>query len=275
VSYPDNSGGAVLCLGSSPAIRGCIFSNNTSSLGSGGAVFGNNSAAPSLNDCRFFENFSDDAGGAVAIDDLSGTLVVEQCVFVNNETLNSGGALLVSGGEVAVSGCVITGNRASVGGGLSAADDVIISVSSCTISGNFAGMWGGGLYLAFAIATFDHSILWGNCSVDQGNDAYLNFPETSLIFRCSALDESKIFPGGLGEVILDGPQVMEDPLFCEPVPCEEAPTPDGDYRLHANSPCLPGNSPNECGLIGALGEGCEPTRTIATTWGQIKAGYRD
>lgn len=46
----------------------------------------------------------------------------------------------------------------------------------------------------------------------------------------------------------------EDPLFCDPE--------NGDYTLAANSPCLPGNHPDgyDCGLIGALGEGCEAAR---------------
>ena len=40
----------------------------------------------------------------------------------------------------------------------------------------------------------------------------------------------------------------EDPLFCEAA--------GGDYRLKAESPCAPANSPPGCGLIGALPVGC-------------------
>jgi hypothetical protein len=41
---------------------------------------------------------------------------------------------------------------------------------------------------------------------------------------------------------------------------------------------LPGNHPDgyECGLIGAWGEGCScgPSETEPTTWGAIKAMYK-
>ncbi len=48
---------------------------------------------------------------------------------------------------------------------------------------------------------------------------------------------------------LDG-NIAADPLFCA----------DEVYSLAENSPCLPGNHPDgyDCGLIGALGQGCGP-----------------
>lgn len=56
-----------------------------------------------------------------------------------------------------------------------------------------------------------------------------------------------------------------DPLFCDPV--------HGDYRLAADSPCLPGATP--CGdLVGALAVGCGAVAVEATSWGKIKNLYR-
>jgi hypothetical protein len=59
-----------------------------------------------------------------------------------------------------------------------------------------------------------------------------------------------------------------DPLFCD--------APNGDYTLDGCSPCLPGNHPHgvDCGLIGALGQGCGATAVEETTWGRVKALYR-
>jgi hypothetical protein len=63
-----------------------------------------------------------------------------------------------------------------------------------------------------------------------------------------------------------------DPAFCNP---DISPY---DLGLCQNSPCLPGNHPDgyDCGLVGALGEGCvcDPTSTRPSTWGAIKAMYR-
>ena len=65
-----------------------------------------------------------------------------------------------------------------------------------------------------------------------------------------------------------------DPLFCD----EQA----GDLTLHANSPCLLGNHPDgfDCGLIGALGQGCNGPYTSVEeeeptdSWTTIKALFR-
>jgi hypothetical protein len=58
-----------------------------------------------------------------------------------------------------------------------------------------------------------------------------------------------------------------DPMFCAA----------GNYYLHSDSPCAPGNHPDgiDCGLIGPLPVGCGPVSTETRTWGSIKAMYRD
>lgn len=51
----------------------------------------------------------------------------------------------------------------------------------------------------------------------------------------------------------------------------------GNYSLQSDSPCAPGNHPNgvDCGQIGALGVGCGTVKTQPTSWGAIKAMYRN
>lgn len=59
-----------------------------------------------------------------------------------------------------------------------------------------------------------------------------------------------------------------DPMFCGPE----------NYYLNAMSPCAPGNHPNgisQCGQIGPLPVGCGPVGVKATTWGAVKALYRN
>jgi hypothetical protein len=63
-----------------------------------------------------------------------------------------------------------------------------------------------------------------------------------------------------------GPTDREaDPLFCD-VTSE-------DFRLMKGSPCLPPGSKG-CGLIGALGQGCDVISVKPRSWGAIKAAYR-
>lgn len=59
-----------------------------------------------------------------------------------------------------------------------------------------------------------------------------------------------------------------DPMFCG----------IDNYYLNAASACAPGNHPNgydNCGLIGPLPVGCGTVRTEQTTWGAVKALYRN
>ncbi len=58
-----------------------------------------------------------------------------------------------------------------------------------------------------------------------------------------------------------------DPLFCGPT----------NYYLRDDSPCAPGNHPDgfDCGLIGPLPVGCGAVSIETTTWGAVKALYKD
>jgi hypothetical protein len=62
-----------------------------------------------------------------------------------------------------------------------------------------------------------------------------------------------------------GHNFSADPLFCDEV--------GGDYRLGQDSPCADGSTTG-CGLVGAYGVACGPTRVERTTWGRLKVIYR-
>ena len=58
-----------------------------------------------------------------------------------------------------------------------------------------------------------------------------------------------------------------DPLFCD--------APLGDYTVQPASPCLPGQGPVGCELIGRFDLGCDsPVATESVGWGQIKLLFR-
>jgi hypothetical protein len=164
---------------------------------------------------------------------------------------------------------VITGNFAQYGGGIYLRGQMA-EIRSTTISGNRATNRGGGVRLMDgATLVLNRSILWGDCA-GSGNEIHTDAGSSVEIF-CCALDPAGIT--GDGSVEFSGEQIHEDPLFCEPMPCDAAPTDVGDYSVAGASPCLPGNSP--CGqLVGALGVGCHPVATEAISWGRIKAGFR-
>jgi parallel beta-helix repeat protein len=64
--------------------------------------------------------------------------------------------------------------------------------------------------------------------------------------------------------------ISVDPQFCG-IPGS------GNYYLQSSSPCAPNNHPDgtNCGQIGAFGVACGSVATKETTWGGLKALYRD
>jgi hypothetical protein len=127
---------------------------------------------------------------------------------------------------------------------------------------------GNGIYI-LGSAQIERSIISGNCDEDLG------IYSRDVTVSCSAIDTLGVFLGEGAAIEYIGENVFDDPLFCDPLPCDGYfPSTEGDYSLQSNSPCLPENSP--CGSrIGALGEGCSPPDAVEpTTWGGIKALYR-
>lgn len=62
--------------------------------------------------------------------------------------------------------------------------------------------------------------------------------------------------------------ISEDPQFCDPG--------SSDFTLQECSPCAPFSPPNpECDLIGAWPVGCGGTPTTRSTWGGVKALFKD
>lgn len=246
-----DGGGAILCWSPSVTIRNCILVCNAvasphcpaglapegsadgsaSSNGLGGAIRGY-ASSPKIIDCVIAGNYAD---YGTAISCWGPSLTIIRSVIAGN-----GGG----GGHDAIS---FYGDS--------------LTIIESTITGNF----GGTALRARGEATLERSILWGNCSAPGVALEAVVDTGSALAFTCCAVDSSAV--EGLGQITYAGENVYTDPLFCGPEPCQDAPTVLGDYRLRADSPCLPGR--NACGvLIGALGEG--PGTCNATS---VPAGF--
>jgi hypothetical protein len=97
-------------------------------------------------------------------------------------------------------------------------------------------------------------------SIVAFNDAQGVWCDGDAVIACS-----NVFANGGGDDLCGtdpGGNFSLEPMFC------------ADYSLAESSPCAPANAPVGCGLIGARDVGC--TGAIeASTWGRIKARYRD
>jgi hypothetical protein len=289
---------------SSPVITRCSFSMNHASNCGGGLAHDNGSStpeAPTLRQCDFFGNSAGNCGGGLGVGaGVGGSLVVEDCTFRENQAMDGGGlycwnegtgelvvsrstfransALRQGGGtytgqgpSVSISDCLFWENTASTGGGMMLVDAG--EIRFCTFTANEASLGGG---VAFhlpsdASATFANTIVWGN-SAPAGSEVHYwsNAPAALLTFSCCDVRDApgSVEIAGPGGLDMSDANFSADPLFCDP----EA----GDFTLHSSSPCLPGNHPDgaDCGLIGALGQGCGPVSVERESWGRIKGMYR-
>lgn len=120
---------------------------------------------------------------------------------------------------------------------------------------------------------------FADCDVTiEGGGAPLSF-DANIVYRgetqiyhaaggtisCNDFWPDSVTIGSAGLDLVDN--MYLDPLFCD----EET----GDFRIAIQSPCAPENSPEGCGLIGALPAECDIVPVERITWGQIKAGYRE
>lgn len=106
----QNNGGAIAIRSASPAIRNCIFQNNT---------------APT-------------SGGAIRI--KSGNPLIENCTFYGNSSLVGGAIYLIAGASPPIENCIFAFSAG--GGAIESADGTSIPQISCTnIFGNTGGDW--------------------------------------------------------------------------------------------------------------------------------------
>jgi hypothetical protein len=291
------SGGACYGSGSSFSFTDCVFlSNTTSGTGGGGALVSAGSSSPSeLIRCTFEDNIAGHAGGAVVY--VNGILNVEDCAFIGNRAqydrggYPGGGAIFSNITSLSLSRSTFIDNYAAQGGALVFVPRHVV-IHSCTFVGNEAPQGGGALYVDTEDEnnfTLENSII--AFSVGGGGVRCA----TPTIMSISCCDIYGNAGGDWVDCLEDYANIngnfSEDPLFCGSM---SGSTPmlgshTSPYALHLNSPCMPGNHPDEedCGLIGAHGPGCGISQQdqIAespgeqwgveqeTTWGQIKLGY--
>ena len=230
--------GAIYCYRSEPRIRDCAFIGNQAARGAGAVHCWHSSAL--ISDCLFFDNSGGWWSGALNCSESSPT--VTGCVFWNNRSGGAGAIECTDSSEPVLRGCTFYGNSGAEGACVSSVNDSHARLENCILSFSTAG---------------------GSVSCDLGG--------TISIACCD------VYGNGDGDYIscisdqcgIDG-NFSGCPSFCN--------AGGGDFALCDESPCLPGNHPDEydCGLIGALDVGCAcgPTQTEPATWGAIKSRYR-
>ena len=285
--FVQGPGGAAQVQTAAPTIRGCVFIDNRSGDGFGGAVACISNSHPTIADCMFVRNITVYPGGALYCE--GSQAVIRDCVFDSNQG-TGGGALYVSDGTLVVTGSIFRNNRMEFqqgsGGAVFAYQSTLIlegctllrnrfgavvigygdaEIRGCTFVQNdgetFGSTVGSGLTVGGGFAKIE------NCIFAFGTHG------PAIKGQGCATGCTDIFGNVGGDWVdcVEGQNGINGNISADPLFCDHA---QDDLSLDERSPCAPDNS-GACNLIGAHGVGCRTTAVNPTTWGNLKSTWQD
>jgi len=271
-----SQGGAIYCDGSSPSFRNALVIGNTATSEGGGAFLRNGSSpsfsnvrfegnsalgfdgggvfclasSPSFTDVEFRANTASSGGGVHAI---FSDFQISEAVFDSNSVTLSGGGLYLGGSDPALDGVVFFENQALEGAAVYC-DASSPTITHTTMARN-AAVTGAGVFCAGASnPTITNTVL---AFSTLGGALYCS-DETDLPVTTHCCVHENADDDSLCGTYFEN--IFVDPLFCN--------LNGGDLRLSPGSPCLPAS--NAWGeRVGALGEGCLPTRRSSNEGGRL------
>jgi predicted outer membrane repeat protein len=261
--FGDWMGGCIVLHLNDTTFRNCVF-RNSNAFG-GGGVWAGGVCTTKFEDCQIKFNTATLGAGAW-LGNSSELVSFENCTFSYNSSTYRGGGIMAGHHYFSLSNCTFYSNSAINKGGGLYCDDIWPSiVSNCTFAMNSAPV-GSGIHLANNSTLYVNNVIvsygqmGAGLSKDTSSQFYLG---CSNIFGNSG--GNSIPPGTIGSA-----NFSLNPEFCGTVGSHY-------YHLQFESPCAPGNHPDEnpCGLIGAKPVSCFLVPTKEVTWGEIKAIYKD
>ncbi|MCK4413759.1 MAG: right-handed parallel beta-helix repeat-containing protein [Candidatus Eisenbacteria sp.] len=231
-------------------------------LGSrGGAILMTEDARPIFENCWIIGGTAL-SGGGIYLDRASPTFRTSLIVG-NFAAIAGGGVVCQNNAWPLFEECVFARNLADVGGGLFC-EWSLPTIRSCTFVANGAAIAGGIGIFAASTAILENTIIAFGTRA-----AAVACEDGGAILTCCDLygNSGGDWTGCIASQENVNGNITLDPLFCDPE--------NGDYHLHADSPCAPGGPVHPgCGLIGAWGAACGPTGTQIDSWGGLKARFR-
>jgi hypothetical protein len=259
--FGNYAGGGMALHLNYTTFRNCIISGNNADQGGGAWVGG--VCTTQFEDCVFKWNNAQ-FGAGVFLVNSSELVYFDNCTFFSNAATNKGGAVGAYNHWFGFQNCTFYLNSAiNKGGGLYCENIDGSSLANCTFAMNTSPL-GSGIHLFANSTLYANNLIVSYGSLGPGISSEIS---SSLYIGCS-----NIFGNSGGDALPPGStgsaNFFLNPEFCGSVGSHY-------YHLQADSPCAPGNHPDEtpCGVIGAHPVSCSFVPTKQATWGEIKAIY--
>ena len=239
--FNAGEGGGMLIQGSSPTIRGCVFTQCWGSI-YGGAVAVKASGNPLIVNCEMRQCLAG-AGGGILVDNARAEVV--GCLIEGNrvDLFGGGGVYVINNSNVTIDATILRANAAfnfaGYGGGLHMNNSTVTIISSL-IEANTATDFGGGVSTAgTAFLNILNTTIVGNSAVAGGGAGWAG---TNALIRMGNSILASNFPPDLAgttadvqytlsELFITGlGNITGDPLFVNPG--------GGDYSLSHGSPAI-------------------------------------
>lgn len=199
----DRGGGMYCKDSSSPTIKNCIISENSSIGIEEDGYFGDGagilceSSSPSFVDCTLSRNSASYRGSGIYCNDSSPTIT--NCVISANSAKESGGGIMcVRSSCPTITNCTISENSAkfSNGGGIFCGDSSP-TITNCTITAN-SGTHGGGIYCNSSSPTITNCTISANTATtfDGGGVACVQ-RSSPTVTNCNISNNSADYGGGI------------------------------------------------------------------------------
>ncbi len=185
------SGGGVYCKDSSPALKNCIFSNNTTK-DDGGGMYNDNSKA-TLTNCIFKGNLSYYGGGGMHNTNSNPTII--NCTFTGNEAKYGGGISNREGSSPTLKYCMFNNNEANEHGGGMNNNDSNPTLTTCIFTKNSAKGDGGGTFNQSSNPSLTNCTFIENVAKDNGGGIY-NLSGSATLDNCKFRGNSCNYHGG-------------------------------------------------------------------------------
>ncbi len=174
----ETAGGGMYCLGSSPSISDCVFSDNFGTIG--GGIFCDAGSHATIDSTTIRNNTANNYGGGMSC--FLSNPEISSTIFQSNTSLKYGaGGLSCYMSDPAINACTFIGNSANVNGGAMLCLIANPILTGCIFENNTAREFGGAVFCDFGMPRLIDCILRSNSAKRGGGMNEATFSEPYLV----------------------------------------------------------------------------------------------